>query len=79
MYIDSIIFITFLIITLFIGIRYGSKLKTLKDYALGDKNFSTITISATITATYMLGPGDLYSGLISDLPLSKLKYNKTFS
>ncbi len=28
---------------------------------------------------YLLGPGDLYSGLISDLPLSKLKYNKTFS
>ncbi len=30
-------------------------------------------------APYLLGPGDLYSGLISDLPLSKLKYNKTFS
>jgi len=55
MNIDAIIFIIFLIITLFVGINYGSRLKSLKSYALGDKDFSTITISATISATYISG------------------------
>ena len=52
---DSAIFITFLTLNLLVGLFYGRKVRTLKDYALGGKNFSTATITATITATWISG------------------------
>ena len=48
--------------TLVIGLSYGWKVKTIRDYALGGKNFSTSTLVATIVATYSSG-----SGLFIDL------------
>lgn len=52
---DSIIFISFLMINLVVGLRYGKNVKTLEDYALGGRNFSTVTIAATLIATWVSG------------------------
>ena len=43
--------IIFLIFTLIVGLYYGSKTKTLKEYAIGHKSFSTVTLVATVLAT----------------------------
>lgn len=53
--IDIIIFVGFLVINLIVGLRYGRSVKTIKDYALGGKNFSTATLVATIVATWSSG------------------------
>ncbi len=53
--IDSIIFLSFLIINLVVGLYYGRGVKNIKDYAIGDSNFSTMTIAATLVATWMSG------------------------
>lgn len=60
--IDVGILIIFLIINLLIGLGYGRRVKNLKDYALGGKNFSTGTLAATIVATWSSG-GVLFVGL----------------
>jgi SSS family solute:Na+ symporter len=53
--IDIAIFIGFLASNLIIGLKYGKGLKTIKDYALGGRNFSTGTITATLIATWIGG------------------------
>lgn len=53
--IDVCIIILFLIITLIIGIYSGKNITTLKQYAIGNRNFSTATIAATIVATWISG------------------------
>lgn len=53
--IDSAIFIGFLIVNLAVGIFYGRGIKTIKEYAIGNRNFSTATLAATITATWISG------------------------
>ena len=58
--IDIGIFVVFLVVTLVVGIGYGRSVKTLKDYALGGKNFSTATLVATIVATWMGGDAIFY-------------------
>ena len=62
MNIDVIIVISFLIINLFIGIYCGRGITTLKYYAIGNRNFSTATITATIIATW-IGAGFFYSSV----------------
>ncbi len=52
---DIFIFVTFLIITLIVGISYGRQVKTIQDYALGGNSFSTNTLAATIVATWIGG------------------------
>lgn len=59
---DVTILVSFLAVTLIVGLSYGRQVKTIKDYALGGKNFSTLTLTATIVAT-QFGGGFLYSGL----------------
>lgn len=54
---DIIIFIVFLLANLVVGLRYGRKVKTIQDYALGGRNFHTGAIVATIVATYASGSG----------------------
>ncbi len=51
--IDSLIFVIFLSVNLVVGLAYGSNVKSLKEYAVGDRNFSTATIAATIIATWI--------------------------
>ncbi len=53
--IDTIIFIGFLVANLILGLSSSRGIKTIKDYAVGDRNFSTATIVATIVATWASG------------------------
>ena len=53
--IDAIIFSVYLIINLAIGIFYSRRVKTLHDYALGRRNFSSLSLTATIVATWGSG------------------------
>lgn len=55
--IDVFIFIAFLAINLIVGLNYGRGVKTIKDYALGGRNFSTGTLVAAIVATWISGSG----------------------
>ena len=55
--IDIAIVIGFLILTLVVGLGHGQKVKNIKDYALGGRNFSTGALVATIVATYASGSG----------------------
>ena len=47
---DIAILAIFLLITLIVGMGHGRQVKSIKDYALGGKNFSTIPLVATIVA-----------------------------
>ena len=53
--IDIIIVAAFLAINLVAGFYSGRGIKTIKEYAIGNRNFSTATIAATIVATWMAG------------------------
>ena len=53
--IDTSLFIIFLVLNLVIGLTAGRKVKTLRDFSIGDKNFSTATITSTIVATWVGG------------------------
>jgi len=53
--IDTFIFISFLVINLTVGLFYSLRIETLREYAIGDRNFSTATIAATIVATWISG------------------------
>ena len=55
--INIAIVISFLILTLAVGLVHGQKVKNIKDYALGGRNFSTGALVATIVATYASGSG----------------------
>ena len=53
--IDIILFVVFLLLNLIIGIKYRGKKQSFKEYAIGNKNFSTATLTATIVATWASG------------------------
>ncbi len=53
--IDLFIFVAFLLINIIVGFRYRGKSQTFKEYAIGDKKFSTATLTATIVATWTGG------------------------
>ena len=53
--IDIAIVVGFLALTLAVGIYYGRGVKTISDYALGGRNFSTATLVSTIVATVVTG------------------------
>lgn len=52
---DIYIFLVFLISTLVIGLISSRNIKTIREYAVGNKTFSTITIVSTIVATWISG------------------------
>jgi Na+/proline symporter len=54
-YIDISIFVVFLAINLVVGLMYGKRTANLREYAIGDKTFSTATLTATIVATWSSG------------------------
>jgi Na+/proline symporter len=58
--IDVGILVIFLAVTLLVGLKYSRSVKTLQDYALGGKNFSTFTLTATIVATWIGGDAMFY-------------------
>jgi len=53
--IDAIIFIGFLVATVFLGLFSSYGVKNIKEFAVGDRNFSTATLVATIVATWISG------------------------
>lgn len=52
---DSTIFIVFLALSVLIGLFSSYGVTSIKEYAIGDKNFTTATIAATIVATWASG------------------------
>ena len=55
--IDVVLFTTFLVATIVIGLFYGRHVGTLRAYSVGNKDFSTATLTATIAATWLSGTG----------------------
>ena len=53
--IDIIIIMSFLAINLIAGFYSGRSIKNIKEYSIGNKNFSTATIAVTIIATWIGG------------------------
>ena len=53
--IDSTIFILFLSVTMLMGLFSSRSIKNLKEYAIGNRDFSTATIVATLVATWASG------------------------
>jgi len=52
---DSAIFMGFLVVNLAVGLFYSQGIKNIKEYAIGNRGFSTGAISATIAATWIGG------------------------
>ncbi len=53
--IDLAIVSTYLILTLIIGVWKGRNVKSLKEYAIADRSYSTVIIVASIFATFIGG------------------------
>lgn len=53
--IDTAVFIMFLTLNLVVGLYYGRGVKNIKDYSLGNRNFSTGALVSTIVATWIGG------------------------
>ena len=53
--VEAVVFIAFLLLNLGIGLYYGRGVKTIQDYALGNRNFSTGALVSTIIATWVGG------------------------
>lgn len=53
--IDNAIFIVFLVANLIFGLISSRGIRNIKEYAIGNQNFSTITIAATLVATWVSG------------------------
>jgi Na+/proline symporter len=58
---DTNIFFSFLALNLVVGLWYGRGVKTLREYAVGDKQFSTLVITLTIVATFLSGSAFIYA------------------
>lgn len=52
---DLTIVIGFFILMLIVGLKHSRKITTIKNYALGNRNFSTAALVATIVATWASG------------------------
>lgn len=53
--IDAAIFIGFLVVNIIFGLASSRGIKNIKEYAIGNRDFSTATITATIVATWISG------------------------
>src|ERR1700729_3027131 len=60
--IDTIIFVGFLVINLGVGLYYSRGVKTVREYAIGNRDFSTSAIATTVIAT-CVGAGFFSSAL----------------
>ncbi len=58
--VDIAIFAAFLGINLAVGLFYGKKVKSFEDYAIGNKNFSTATLTATVVMSWIGGRAVFY-------------------
>lgn len=53
--IDTLLVIIFLMANLIIGLRYSKNIKSIREFALGDRNFRTAAITVTLLATWISG------------------------
>lgn len=53
--VDKVIFVSFLVLNLFLGLVSSRGVRSITSYAIGDRNFSTATIVSTIVATWISG------------------------
>lgn len=58
-WIDISVVCAFLILTLYIGYKSGSRIRTLREFSVAERNFSNIFMVATVFATWM-GGDDLF-------------------
>lgn len=72
MNLDLAIFVIFLLVTLVIGLWYGRGVRNIKQYALGDRNFSTGALVSTIVATWI--GGDYLFITLAEVYNTGLKY-----
>ncbi|PCJ29726.1 MAG: hypothetical protein COA94_00690 [Rickettsiales bacterium] len=70
--VDMAIVVVFLLINLGVGLYYGQGVKNIKDYALGGRNFSTATLTATVIASWI--GGDNFSLYLSESYTEGLYY-----
>lgn len=70
--IDAIIFIVFLIFNFTLGLFSSRGIKNIKEYAVGNRNFSVLTISATLIATFI--GGEDFFGHLSEVYMHGLYY-----
>ncbi|MFK8040407.1 MAG: ATP-binding protein [Rickettsiaceae bacterium] len=54
---DTLIFVSFLLVNLIVGLRCAKGTVDIKDYALGGRSFSTTALVTTIVATWISGSG----------------------
>jgi Na+/proline symporter/signal transduction histidine kinase len=73
--IDIAIVVGFLILNLAVGLYKGSGVISIKDYALGGRNFSTATLTAAIVATWT--GGDNFSLCLSETYSQGLRFMLT--
>jgi Na+/proline symporter len=59
---DILLFVVFLALNLIIGLWAGTKVKTIREFSIGNKDFSTGTLVSTIIAT-SIGGGAMFYGL----------------
>ncbi|KJV70713.1 putative membrane protein [Orientia tsutsugamushi str. UT76] len=71
--IDLILVGLFLVANLAIGLWYGKEVKSVRDYALGGRNFSTSALTATLIATW-IGVELLVLGYMKYIQLEYLQY-----
>lgn len=53
--IDTVIFFVFLAANLYFGLKFSTGVKTLKQYAIGDRDFNSYTVAGTLIATWVCG------------------------
>ena len=70
--IDTIIFLSFLVANLFVGLYFGRKVTTIKDYAVGKRDFNTMALVATIVATWV--GGGMFSNVLQKTYTDGLKF-----
>ncbi|WP_044282713.1 sodium:solute symporter family transporter [Candidatus Amoebophilus asiaticus] len=61
-YLDIILFTTFLLVNLTVGLMAGRRVRSLRDFSIGNKDFTTATVTSTIVATW-IGGGFMFYGL----------------
>ena len=55
MNLDITIFTGFLLVNIILGLYSSRGIKNIREYAIGNRNFSTVTIAATLVATWIAG------------------------
>ncbi len=76
MNLDQYIIILYLVLTMVIGLCKRKKAQTLNEYALGDKNYSTFAVVATIFATFIGGGATI--GIIEQIHQTSIIFGIIF-